>query len=62
MQRSKLLDIDMDDVSVIAPSHMKIALRTKPSQKQIDIRTFGKGKKGHLNNRAIYETQLIEDE
>ena len=39
MQLSETPDIDIDDVSVIAPSHTNIAHSTKPLQRQIDIRT-----------------------
>ena len=59
MQLSETPDIDLDDVSVIVPSHTNISHSTKPSQRQIDIMTFGKGKKGHLNNRAVYVEQCI---
>ena len=40
------LDIDMDDQSMLAPSHMKRAHSTQNTKKQIDIRTFGKHLRG----------------
>ena len=40
------LDIDMDDQSMIALSHMKSAHSTQNTKKQIDIRTFGKHLRG----------------
>jgi hypothetical protein len=43
------LDIDMDDQTMLAPSHMKRAHSTQNTKKQIDIRTFGIHLKGQSN-------------
>ena len=40
------LDIDMDDQSMLAPSHMTRAHSTQNTKKQIDLRTFGKHLRG----------------
>jgi hypothetical protein len=45
------LDIDMDDQSMLDPSHMKRAHSTQSTKKQIDIRIFGKDLKGQLNDK-----------
>ena len=45
------LDIEMDDHSMLAPSHMKRAHSTQNTNKQIDIRTFGMHFKGQLNDK-----------
>jgi hypothetical protein len=36
------LDINMDDHSMLVPSHMKRAHSTQNTKKQIDISSFGK--------------------
>jgi hypothetical protein len=45
------LDSDMDDQSMLAPSHMKRAHSTQNTKKQIDIRTFGMHWKGQFNDK-----------
>ena len=45
------LDINIDDHSMLTPSHMKRAHSTQNTKKQIDIRTFGKGLRGQLNDK-----------
>jgi hypothetical protein len=45
------LDLEMDDHSILAPSHMKRAQSTQNTKKQIDIRTFGMHLKGQLNDK-----------
>jgi hypothetical protein len=45
------LDSDMDDQSMLAPSHMKRAHCSQNNKKQIDIRMFGKELKGQVNNK-----------
>ena len=45
------LDIDMNDQSILAPSHMKRAHSTQTTKKQIDIRTYGMHLKGQLNDK-----------
>ena len=47
------LDIDMDDQSMLAPSHMTRAHSTQNTKKQIDIRTFGMHLKGQLNDKKV---------
>ena len=42
------LDIEMDDYSMLAPSHMKRAQSTQNTKKQINIKTFGKGLRRQL--------------
>ena len=54
------LDIDMDDQSMLAPSHMKRAHSTQNTNKQIDIRIFGIHLKGQLNDKkAVPAKQSI---
>ena len=45
------LDTEMEDLSTLAPSHMKRAHSTQNTNKQIDIRTFGMHLKGQLNDK-----------
>ena len=45
------LDTEMDDQSMLAPSHMKRAHSSQNNKKQIDIRTFGMHLKGQLNDK-----------
>ena len=47
------LDIDMDDHSMLAPSHIKSAHSTQNTKKQIDIITFSKHLKGLLNDQKV---------
>ena len=47
------LDINMDDQSMFAPSHMTRAHSTQNTKKQIDIRTFGMHLKGQLNDKKV---------
>ena len=45
------LDTEMDDQSMLTPSHMKRAHSAQNNKKQIDIRTFGMHLKGQLNDK-----------
>jgi hypothetical protein len=45
------LDSDMDDQSMLAPSHMKRAHSSQNNKKQIDIRTFVMHLKGQVNGK-----------
>ena len=45
------LDSDMNDQSMLTPSHMKRAHSTQNTKKQIDIRTFFMHLKGQLNDK-----------
>jgi hypothetical protein len=51
------LDSDMDDQSMLAPSHMKRAHRTQDNKKQIDIRTSGMHLKGQLNDKKATQVK-----
>ena len=44
-------DTEMDDHSMLAPSHTKRAHSTQSTKKQIDIRTFGKDLKRQVNDK-----------
>jgi hypothetical protein len=51
-------DIEMDDHSILAPSHMKRAHSTQNTKKQIDIRTFGKELKGQVNDKKAAPAKI----
>ena len=55
------LDNNMDDHSMLAPSHTKRAHSTQSTKKQIDISTFGKKSFPHLSNNKA-DTWVMDGE